>query len=93
MTNTMISLPVDRVSAILTTKVKTTVAGDIITLLLQEMNKLNSEQFVFNFGKHKGKTLVDVNREHHDYLIWLAKQLDGETEKFQDIKELLKNYV
>jgi uncharacterized protein (DUF3820 family) len=46
------------------------VCGNFIKYVPQ--NKVIDECYTMPFGKHKGKTLIDIAREDCDYLEWFA---------------------
>lgn len=93
MVQTMISLPLEQVEKILTTVLDTDQVQTMINTLLEATVRHASSGYVFNFGKHIGKTMNQVHQENPAYLIWLAKKLEDDTKNFQDVKELLKSYV
>ncbi len=88
----MITLPAIDVTTILRThRVKEATIDAIVAELVAKTNT----SFVLNFGKYNGKSMAELyaDPKGRSYLQWLAKELDSETEKFQDVKEALKNYV
>lgn len=58
----------------------------------EEANQDGWINYVFNFGKYKGKSIDDVYAENKDYLTWVANQTDFSNKEAQDkIKEYLEN--
>lgn len=47
-----------------------------------------AKNYVFNFGKHKGKTLPEVIEKHDDYINWLLKNEDTDKIVLECIKVL-----
>ena len=39
----------------------------------QAVQVINPNDYVINFGKHKGEKLIDVFRTDHDYCMWLKE--------------------
>lgn len=51
------------------------------------------ENFILNFGQHKGKKLVDVYKKHPDYISWCEENLFQRRDVMNMIKAMKKYYT
>lgn len=45
---------------------------------LSEMTKEQAEKYIINFGKHKGKLLIDLIKEENPYIDWLLNNSNNQ---------------
>ena len=45
---------------------------------LSEMTKEQAEKYIINFGKHKGKLLIDLVKEENPYIDWLLNNSNNQ---------------
>ena len=46
--------------------------------ILSEMTKEQAEKYIINFGKHKGKLLIDLIKEENPYIDWLLNNSNNQ---------------
>lgn len=56
----------------------------------RSQTKINLNDYVFTFGKHKGKKASDVLEEDAGYLVWCHKNINGFVLSDEDYRRALE---